>query len=140
MFITLSKRHLACILAAVTVVLIAAGWFASLGGGSIDGSTNAARTKYLEGLGYIAEQSGITSKNIIIPKEFGEVYDEYNKLQKKAGFNLSHHKGEEATVFTYRLSGENGKEAHLIVEDGCIIGGDIASIKLDGEMIPLIKR
>ena len=69
---------------------------------------------------------------------FGDVYTEYNKLQKKAGFDLYKNRGKNATVFTYVLLYKEDTELHLIICDGEIIGGDIASVKLNGEMKPLL--
>lgn len=135
LFITLTKRNLAVLLAAIIVALIVIGQFFSAGAVGIDGSTNQIRVNHLKGLGLTADESGITSKNIIIPEAFSDVYEQYNDLQKKAGFDLSRHKGEEATLYTYPLT--DGRQAHIIVQDGKIIGGDVASLKLDGEMKPL---
>ena len=137
LFITLTKKNLAVMLAAIIIGLIIIGQFFSAKSIGTDGSTNAIRVNYLKGLGLTAEQEGITSKNIIIPESFSNVYEQYNDLQKKAGFDLSRHKGEEATVYTYPLT--DGRQAHIIVCNGKIIGGDVASLKLDGEMKPLIK-
>ena len=79
------------------------------------------------------------TKSIVIPSEFGEVYNNYNKLQKEQGFDLYGYRSCEATVYTYPVVSVNGEhtentEAHVIVYEGRIIGGDVASLELDGEM------
>ena len=137
LFVILSKKNLAIILAVIIIAFILMGEFLSAKDTQLDGSTNALRVEYLKGLKIEPDDSSVYSKNIIIPDAFDEVYKQYNSLQRKAGFDLSKYKGQEATVYTYGLSGEEGKEVHLIVKDGKIIGGDIASVKLNGEMIPL---
>lgn len=137
LFVILSKKNLAIILAVIIIAFILMGEFLSAKDTQLDGSTNALRVEYLKGLKIEPDDSSVYSKNIIIPEAFDEVYKQYNSLQRKAGFDLSKYKGQEATVYTYGLSGEEGKEVHLIVKDGKIIGGDIASVKLNGEMIPL---
>lgn len=137
LFVTLSKKSLAVILAALIIALVIAGQFFSAHAGRINGSTNALRVSYLKGLGVDPDDSGCVSKDIIIPQSFSDVYQNYNKLQKKAGFDLSRYKGRSATVYTYPLTA--GTVANLIVCDGAIIGGDIAETALNGQMKPLSK-
>lgn len=78
-------------------------------------------------------------KNIVIPEVFGEVYENYNALQKEQGFDLSAYRGREAVSYTFPVVSVKGEiaentDAHVIVCDGYIIGGDIASRALGGEM------
>ena len=135
-FLILSKRSLAVILAAVIILFILITWAISTKAARIDGSTNEARMMYLKSLKLEAEDENLTSKDIVIPQDFGEIYKEYNSLQKKSGFDLSNYKGKSATVYTYELSGTD-RLIHLIVCDGAIIGGDIADVRIDGKMYPL---
>lgn len=135
-FIILSKRTLAIILAVIVISFILIAQAFSQKASQIDGSTNALRMIYLKGLKLEADDSRLSHKEITIPLNFSEVYEEYNELQKKAGFDLSRFKGKSATVYTYELSGTE-KQIHLIVCDGKIIGGDVADVKLGGEMKPL---
>lgn len=137
LFLILSKRNLALILALCVISLLVISQVFSAKAMRINGSTNEIRTDYLKSIGIDADDSNVFSKDIIIPANFDEVYSEYNSLQKKAGFDLSPYKGKSATVYTYKLSGVDETEIHLIVCEGNIIGGDIASVKLDGEMKPL---
>lgn len=137
LFLILTKKNLAVILAVTVIALLLLTQVFSTRSKNIDGSTNTLRTAYLKSIGISAESDGVRSKNIIIPENFDMVYSEYNSLQKKSGFDLAPFKGMDATVYTYPLSGDESKEIHLIVCDGNIIGGDIASISLDGEMKPL---
>lgn len=137
LYITLSKRHLAVILAALIIGIILAGQFLSAESGKIDGATNAKRVQFLSGRGIEIDDRDVSSKEIIIPQKFSKVYESYNSLQKKAGFDLSDYKGKKATVYTYRISGDNSRQAHLIVLGGQIIGGDVAEVKLGGEIKPI---
>lgn len=135
-FITLSKRHLAVILGVIVLAIAISGWSLSEKSNLINGSTNALRIDYIRSLRLEPDDRDVESKEIIIPQSFGEVYEEYNKLQKKAGFDLKNYKGRKATLYTYSLSGTD-KKLHLIVLNGYIIGGDIADIEVEGEMLPL---
>ncbi len=135
-FITLKKRHLAVILAVIIIAFLILGQFVSAKANNIDGSTNAKRIEYIKGLGIEPDDTNVSSKQITIPQSFSEVYKEYNRLQKKAGFDLNRYKGEPATVYNYGICGSD-RELHLIVYKNKIIGGDIADINVGGEMLPL---
>ncbi len=132
LFITLSRRSLAVILALVIILLIITAQIFSQKSSSIDGSTNSIRVEYLNSLKLYVDDTSVLSKDIIIPESFTEVYKNYNKLQKKSGFDLSKYKGRKATVYTYKLNETNN--VNIIVCNGQIIGGDISNIKLNGEM------
>ncbi len=135
LYITFSKRTLAIILAILIIFIIFTSQIVSANLKKIDGSTHSKRMAYLQSLGISVDESSQTSKDIVIPEVFSDVYNNYNKLQKKAGFNLADYKGKEATVYTYPIDDE--LDLHLIVCNGIIIGGDIASRRIDGEMRPL---
>lgn len=138
-FMILSKRNLIIITSLLVIGFIVWGSVVTAKGSLIEGGTNAQRIAFIERLGYSVDDSLQKSKNINLPTEFSDVYIKYNQLQKKAGFDLTHHKGKSAQIFTYPLSGDDSKELHLIVCDGIIIGGDVAEIRFDGEMKPLAK-
>ncbi len=136
-FIILSKKSLAIILATLIVLLILIGQIVSADVGKIDGSTHAKRIAYLKSLNLQVDDSNPTSKAIIIPESFNDVYNQYNIIQKKAGFDLSNHKGKTATLYTYSLNSESN--VHVIVCDNVIIGGDIAEISINGNIKPLTR-
>ena len=86
-----------------------------------------------------------SKKDIFIPEEFSDVYEGYNELQISQGFDLRGYKAREAQVYTYdvvSVCGEHREDtqAHIIVCDGRIIGGDIAGTAIDGEMSGVIKK
>ncbi len=137
MFITLTKRNLVTIFFAVVLVFIFLMQFLSVGADSIDISTNEKRLQYLLTIGIKPISDNAANKEITIPQEFSDVYKEYNTLQLDAGFDLGDYKGKKAVVYTYDL-GED-RSANLIVFKGKLIGGDICSNKIDGEMLPLKK-
>ncbi len=139
LYITLSKKSLAVLSAAVVTALVIALQVFSAKALQPDGSTNALRVSYLKSLEYAVDDSDVCSKEIIIPRDFGDVYTEYNRLQKESGFDLLKYKGKSAMVYTYALAGSE-RQIHLIVCDGKIIGGDVADLRLDGEMEPLRSR
>lgn len=95
-------------------------------------------SSFLSELGYEYNED-FTQKTFTIPFEFDMVYNNYNQIQKEAGFDLSLFKGKTCTMYTYELINHPfGKaNANIIVYKGEIIGGDISSVNLDGFMVPL---
>lgn len=140
LFITLSKRALCVILASLIIALIIIGQLFTIKAGGTDGSTNALRLEYISGLGYTVDETAVNVKEIVIPESFSDVYNEYNRLQQKAGFDLSRHKGDTACVYTYSLSDSEDTVINLIVSDNNIIGGDVSSVRIDGEMKALLPK
>ncbi len=138
LFITLSKKTLCVILAAVIIALILIGQLFTIQADGIDGSTNTLRCEYIEGLGYHINETALSVKEIVIPEKFSDVYSRYNSMQKTAGFDLSLFKGKSACVYTYRLCDTEDTVINIIVSDHDIIGGDISSVRIDGEMKALV--
>ena len=115
---------------------------------AISGETVTDRANYAKSLGYTVSRDSETVRNIVIPAVFGNVYENYNALQKECGFDLSLYKGEDAVQYTYIISNYTDDSGNtldniimnLIVCDGKIIGGDICSAELDGFMTGLKAR
>lgn len=93
---------------------------------------------FLTDLGYTYNPN-YTEKTFTLPFDFDTVYNNYNEIQKEAGFDLIPYKGKECTMYTYEIYNHPfGKaNANIIVYNGEIIGGDISSVSLDGFMVPL---
>lgn len=111
---------------------------------SIAGGDNSQRVFFLSSVGCVVKEEYISKKETTIPVNFSTVYENYNKLQQKAGFDLSPYKGCAVTIYKYKVlsfSAAKGAdcEANIIVYGGKIIGGDISSVSLDGFMLPLKK-
>ena len=139
MYVTLTKKSIAVVLAAVVLALILIGQLLTVSSDSIDASTNEKRVQYLKSLGFSVDETAQSVKETVLPMEFGDVYKKYNNLQRKAGFDLSNYRGKTVMVYTYLLLQDGETAVHLMVCDGKVIGGDIASLKIDGEMKPLSK-
>ncbi|MBQ9385132.1 MAG: DUF4830 domain-containing protein [Ruminiclostridium sp.] len=85
-----------------------------------------------------------SDKTVTVPEEFGEVYERYNELQLEQGFDLYDYRSREATVYTFEVisvhgEGAPGTQAHVMICDGKVIAGDIASPAIDGAMKPLFE-
>lgn len=140
LYFTLSKKSLAVALAALIIILLLLSQFLSVNAGGIDGSTNAKRVNYLETLGIKVDETATEIKDITIPENFGDVYEKYNLLQIESGFNLKNYKGKPAKIYTYAVQGDGETVAHLIICSDEIVGGDIASLKIDGNMTGLQRK
>ena len=126
------------ILIAFIAAIITGIAFAALKSNLPPGRNTDEIKQFLSDYGIITTGEGAV-KNIVIPDVFGEVYENYNALQKEQGFDLYAYKGREAVSYTFPVVSVKGKiaentDAHVIVCDGYIIGGDIASRALAGEM------
>lgn len=65
-------------------------------------------------------------REIVLPKEFDSLYDEYNSLQKAQGLDLYPYRGEKALQKIYPIEGQKTEMyAVLIVMDNKVIGGHI---------------
>ena len=98
------------------------------------------RQAFLKEMGWQVPDSFESVKTVLIPKEWEEVYLNYNKLQKQQGFDLTAYKGMQVQVYTYKVLNYPQHEdedcifCHLMVSDGQLIGGDVCSTALDGFM------
>lgn len=129
------------IIGALAVITLIVGFITAVSADEPDGSTPEAIIEFLSDNGYTV--SSPVTKKVTIPSEFSDVYENYNTLQKEQGFDLSGYKGETAVSYTFTVIGyvdESGEpqsnvQAHVLVCDGKIIGGDIASTELGGFMV-----
>lgn len=140
LYFVFTRKNLAVILAVIIAVFILIGQFSSLESAGIDASTNAKRVLFLQGLGYEVDETATEIKDIVIPENFSAVYEKYNNLQKQAGFDLKNYRGKNAKVYSYSLQNDTEKQIHLIVCEDRLIGGDVASLKLNGNMTGLKRK
>ncbi len=139
------NRFTKVLLAVVVIVTAVTALICTVSADEPDGSTPERITDFISECGYSV--SSPVTKQITIPEAFSEVYENYNALQKKQGFDLSRHKGKSAVSYTFGVIGYVDKsgnidpdvQIHIIVCDGKIVAADIASTKLDGFMEELRK-
>lgn len=131
-FLTLSKKSLAVILCFLIILTLLSGWYLSNNAAKIDGSTHEKRMMYLKSVKLFVDDSSFSKKEILIPENFSEQFEEYNKIQKKSGFNLKKYKTQTATVYSYPFG--KSKTVNLIVLNGEIIGGDVSINEANGEI------
>ncbi len=105
------------------------------------GVDNSARVvEFISGFGWVCLPEPDEIREIIIPAEFNDVYNNYNDIQLSQGYDLTDYKGERVKKWTYTITNYPGFEneeyikINVLVHNGNVIGGDVCSIKLDGFM------
>ncbi len=90
-------------------------------------NNNLTPEQYLKNLKYDIQY--LNENEIIIPQNFNKILQEYNKLQKKQGFDLSKYCGKKCSKKRFVISSPKNKSekyiADMIVYEGKLIGGDI---------------
>lgn len=145
-FRVLTRKSLVVVLFVLILTVLFMSKFSSLANVKTNGLTREDRIAFLKDLGCFVTPDSETEKAIQIPVEFSDVYVNYNEIQKNAGYDLSFYKGAKCYLFSYDITELSDNEspeymkANLIVYKGRIIGGDISSAEIDGEMFPLLRR
>ena len=83
---------------------------------------------FLQGYGIEAANIPIERVLVTIPDKFDDVYENYNVLQKKAGFDLEKYRGKNVWRYTFRVLNfdkDSNIRANLLVYNNEIIGGDV---------------
>ncbi len=79
-------------------------------------------------------------REVIIPVEFDDVYNNYNSIQLAQGYDLEKYAGERVKKWSFTITNYPGYEEqdfikiNVLVFEGKVIGGDVCSVKLDGFM------
>ena len=112
-----------------------------VGSEAVSSSTDVVN--YISSLGWVVSEEPDEIKEVVIPHEFNDVYLNYNEIQKAQGFDLTDYAGERVKMWTYTVTNYPGYEdkdcvkINILVYEGCVIGGDVCSVELDGFMYGL---
>ena len=128
---------------ALLAVLLAVG--SSVGGVKLlsreNVSTAEKRAAFLRECGWEVDLVGEQCQQILIPEQFNDVFDSYNRLQRQQGYDLAEYAGRSCELYTYPVTNYPDKEqtvlAALYVFKGRVIGGDIHSTNMNGFMVGL---
>ena len=134
----------AAVLLCAIILSVGAGGSGSGSTGSQKLKTNEDRVMFLKNLGWEVDETPVSEKKVVIPKEFSDIYNTYNRMQLDQGYDLTQYRGMEAMIYTYTVtyySGFTGKVvADIYVLNSKVIGGDIHSLAIDGFMHGLCRR
>lgn len=106
------------------------------------GKTEEQRQEFLTALGWVVNPEPDEVVEVIIPKNFDDVYENYNNIQKEQGMDLSRYKGKRCKRYSYTVlnypGGAQNVRLNLLVCGNKIVGGDVSSMGLDGFMQGLV--
>ncbi|MCR5653381.1 MAG: DUF4830 domain-containing protein [Ruminococcus sp.] len=85
-----------------------------------------AQLRFLNQFGIKADKSTKKHDKVTIPADFGEVYEEYNELQKETGLDLSPFRGTEVSRVVYKLRNKE-KYVTLLIFKAHVIGGHLST-------------
>ncbi len=95
---------------------------------------------FISGFGWEVINEPDDVREVMIPVEFDDVYENYNEIQRAQGYNLEKYAGERVKKWSFTVTNYPGYEEqdfikiNVLVFEGRVIGGDVCSVKLDGFM------
>lgn len=101
------------------------------------GETDTNNIVFLKGYGWEVRTKSVEKEDIIIPKPFDRVYENYNDIQLKAGLDLRPYMGMKGVRYTYIVENypkDVGEEvrANVICINNEPVGGDIMIVSIRG--------
>lgn len=94
------------------------------------------RIEFLRQFGWEVESQPIEETEVTIPAEFDKVYQSYNELQKKQGFDLNKYLKKDVMRYTYKITNypdyTGDVYANILVYKNKVIGGDVCSADTNG--------
>ena len=101
------------------------------------GETDTNNIVFLKGYGWEVRTKAVEKEDIIIPKPFDRVYENYNDIQLKAGLDLRPYMGMKGVRYTDIVENypkDVGEEvrANVICINNEPVGGDIMTVSIRG--------
>ncbi len=100
--------------------------------------TDEARAEFIESFGWEIEPAPAEVQEVIIPKEFDDVYKEYNAMQKLQGLDLEPYAGERCKRYSFTVTNhpeqKENVRCNLLMSGDKVVGGDICSLDPGGFM------
>ncbi len=100
--------------------------------------TEQDRQEFIRSFGWEIEEEPVEVLEVIIPKEFDAVYEAYNSIQKRQGYDLSKYAGKRCKRYSYAVKNYPGQpddvRINLLIRNNRVIGGDVCSMLEGGFM------
>lgn len=119
----------------------------NMNGISMRAETHEERMNFFSQFGWETDENPVQVKEVIIPEEFDETYEEYNDIQRQQNLDLEKYKGARVKMWSYNILNYPGYEntegiicGNILVYEGIVIGGDICSNELGGFMHTFSKN
>ncbi|MBQ8509065.1 MAG: DUF4830 domain-containing protein [Clostridia bacterium] len=94
------------------------------------------RIAFLRQFGWEVEAVPLEEVEVTIPAEFDKVYQSYNELQRKQGFDLTGYMKKNVMRYTYKITNypdyTGDVYANFLVYKNKVIGGDVCSADSNG--------
>jgi hypothetical protein len=104
--------------------------------------TNEERVEFIESYGWEVTPEPLQVIEVVIPKEFDDVYTAYNDMQQSQGFDLRKYAGKRCTQYSYAITNypeaEEAVQIHLLMNGSRIVGGNVSSTLVGGFMHGLL--
>lgn len=132
MFLTLKlKKAWIFVLTAVIIILCT-------GAHLPHAAKSATGADILRTYGYEVKEPPMETLTVTLPYADDPVFETYNDLQKKSGFDLTPYAGRTVTRVTFEVVREGTPFLGNLLFDGdAFIGGDICTVDISGEMYSL---
>ena len=105
---------------------------------TVSAADNDGRVAFLASFGWTVNAEPVQTQQIRIPEQSSEVFDRYNELQRSQGYDLTQYAGQTVTRYVYEIQNYEDAAApvyaSVLVSDGQVIGGDVASTEPGGVM------
>ncbi|MFI3312563.1 MAG: DUF4830 domain-containing protein [Eubacteriales bacterium] len=100
--------------------------------------TNSDRVAFLQSQGWQIDPTPVETQEVKIPEILPEILEQYNKLQLSQGYDLTQYLGKTVQRYVYEITNypdtTESYFATLLICDGSVIGGDVASAAQNGLM------
>ncbi len=89
------------------------------------------RVEFLRQFGWEIDTSSEKDAQVTVPSSFDKIYQAYNELQKKQGFDLCEYSGKTVDRYTYKITNYPAYDGvvfvNVIVYKNTVIGGDVCT-------------
>lgn len=100
--------------------------------------TGEQRIAFLASFGWEVQPEEAEILEVLVPKEFDDVLENYNTIQKNQGCDLKKYAGKRCKRYSYTITNYPGQtenvRANILTYKDKVIGGDICSLELEGFM------
>ena len=126
------------VLPAVLIFLLAAIFSCAEAADALPDANAEAAVAFLAEYGWMVDPASCETAQVLIPSEFGAVYESYNALQRSQGFDLEPLRGSRTERYSFIVTNYPGFEesgtvrANVLFCGNEIVAADLCSVELDG--------
>lgn len=103
--------------------------------------TNEERVEWIKSMGWEIEEQPSSEIQVMIPRQFDEIYSQYAMAQRQQGYRIDKYKGKTATKYCYIATNCEEAKGNAVISilqyKNKIVAADISSVELGGFLKPL---